>query len=188
MSIFTTSKLRPFFVPVAALFLGAAQCAFSQDLSVVSKEVQSLGRGQDNSRTVESLAQTPQLSTKLLIGELRPIRESRILNGQEKPDAEHVLWCVRALRYVTGGKDFCAKTSHTFGSSEEERNRKYWIFSRYKTCASFFAMWPSRSSEYIAPEDTQISIIGKWKDWFEKEGSEFNYKRLQNPRPEDWLW
>jgi hypothetical protein len=188
MLTFTISKLRFVCVALAALFVGSAPCIFGQDLSVVSKEVQNLGRGPDNLKTVETLAKTPQLSTKLLIGELHTIRESRILNGEERPDAEHVLWCLRALRYVTGGKDFCAKTSHKFGNSEEERNRKYWIFFRHKTCASFFAMWPSRSSEYIAPEDAQTSIISKWKEWFAKEGAEFDYKPMQNPKPEDWLW
>lgn len=188
MSISMTNKLQLIFVAVATLLLGTAQCAFSQDVSVLSKEVENLGRGEDNVKIVETLAKTPQLSTKLLIGELHPIQESRILNGQEKPYAEHVLWCLRALRYVTGGKEFCAKTSYKFGSSEEERNRRYWIFFRYKTCASFFAMWPSRSSEYIAPGDAQISIIRKWKDWFAKEGTEFDYKPMRNPKPEDWLW
>lgn len=191
MLISTTNKLRHIFVFVAviALFLVTiTQYALSQDSSSVSKEVQNLGRGQDNFRIVETLAKTPQLSTKLLIDALHPIRESRILNGQEKPDAEHVLWCIRALRYVTGGKSFCAETSHKFGSSEEERNRKYWIYFRNKKCASFFALWPSRGSEYIAPEDAQISIISQWKVWFAREGAEFDYKPLQNPKPEDWLW
>ena len=118
MLTFTISKLRFVCVALAALFVGSAPCIFGQDLSVVSKEVQNLGRGPDNLKTVETLAKTPQLSTKLLIGELHTIRESRILNGEERPDAEHVLWCLRALRYVTGGKDFCAKTSHKFGNSE----------------------------------------------------------------------
>lgn len=184
----TPSKSRFVFVAVAALFVGSAPCTFAQDISVVSREVQNLGRGTNNVETVETLAKTPELSTKLLIGELHALHESRILNWQEKPDAEHVLWCLRALRYVTGGKDFCAKTSHKFASSEEERNREYWIFFRHKTCASFFAMWPSRGSEYIAPEDAQITIISKWKDWFAKEGAEFDYKPMRNPKPEDWLW
>jgi hypothetical protein len=183
-----TNKSRFVFLVIAVSCLCATQFAFAQDVSATSREVHDLGRGQDNVKIVETLAKTPHLSTKLLISELHPIHESRILNGEDKPDVEHVLWCIRSLRYVTGGKDFCAKTKHKFGSSEEERNRKYWIYFRHQTCASFFAMWPSRGSEYIAPEDTQKEIIDKWKDWFAKDGDSFDYKPMHNPKPEEWLW
>jgi hypothetical protein len=188
MLIFMKTKFPLTPVAVAVFCLGAAQCAFSQNTPAVSRDVKSLGRGQDDLKIVETLAKTPTISTELLIGELHPIPEARILNGQKEPEAEHVLWCIRALRYITGGKDFCARTGHKFGSSDEEQNRKYWIYFRHETCASFFAMWPSRASEYIAPEDAQVSIIQQWKDWLAKEGASFDYKPMRNPKPEDWLW
>jgi hypothetical protein len=181
---------------MVALCAGNAQYEFPQDTSLISKQessvltkkIKGLGRGQDDFKIVDELAKTPRLSAKLLISELHPIRETRILNGEHKPEAEHVLWCIRALRYVTGGKDFCGDTNHNFGASGEERFRKFWIYFRHKDCASFFAMWPSRGSEYIAPEDAQVRIIMKWKDWYKEEGTSFNYKAMQNPKPEDWLW
>jgi hypothetical protein len=188
MSISITSKSRLFFSVVAVVCLGIVSYALPQNTSALSSEVRNLGQGQDDFKIVESLAKTPRITTELLIRELHLIHESRILNGQEKPEAEHVLWCIRALRYVTGGKDFCAKTNHKYGNSEEEQNRKYWVYFRYKNCASFFAIWPSRASEYIAPEDAQISIIQQWKNWFANEGADFDYKPMQNPKPEDWLW
>jgi hypothetical protein len=183
-----TSRHLMIVVMTAVVCLATARCAICQDASGLSDEIKKLGRGWDDFKIVEELAKTPQISTRLLVSELHPISETRILNGQEDQDAEHVLWCIRALRYLTGGKEFCAKTDHRFGSSEEEQRRKYWIYFHHKTCASFFAMWPSRGSEYIAPEDAQKVIIEKWRDWFAKEGDSFDYKPLHDPKPEDWLW
>ena len=166
----------------------AGQYAFSQDASAISEEVKSLGRGKNDFRVVQELAQEPELATKSLIDELHPIQETRILNGENDIEAEHILWCLRALRYVTGGKDFCAKTSYKFGGSEEGKNREYWIYFKNKKCATFFAMWPARGTEYIAPQDAQAAIIQQWKNWFAREGAEFHYQPMENPSPEDWLW
>lgn len=188
MWISITTKHLVTLVMTAAFCLAAALCAACQDVPGLSDEIKKLGRGGDDFKIIDTLAKTPPMSTRLLIAELHPLSETRILNGQKDPDDEHVLWCIRALRYLTGGKDFCAKTNHRFGSSEEEQRRKYWIYFHNKTCASFFAMWPSRGSEYIAPKDAQKEIIDKWKDWFAKEGDSFDYKPMHDPKPEEWLW
>jgi hypothetical protein len=174
---------------LSVVLLSIAVCpAFAQESASIAEEIRQLGTGGDDAKIVAKLAETPQLSTKLLIEELHPVKEARILASEKKPDVEHVLWCIRALRFLTGGKDFCGKTAHQFGKSELERNRKYWVNFKYKKCASFFAMWPSRGSEYIAPEDAQKEIIDKWKGWFAKDGSSFDYKPLHDPKPEAWLW
>jgi len=49
-------------------------------------------------------------------------------------------------------------------------------------------MWPSRGTEYVAPQDAQNEIILKWRDWFKDQGASFDYKPLLNPKPEEWLW
>lgn len=184
--ISTINKAMLSFLPVVLLV--AAFCpVFSQE-SIIAEEIRRLGTGTDDSKIVAKLAETPQLSTKLLIEELHPVKEARILASEKKPDAEHVLWCIRALRFLTGGKEFCGHTTYNFGKSELERNRKYWVNFKHKNCVSFFAMWPSRGSEYIAPEDAQKEIIDKWKGWFAKDGTSFDYKPLQDPKPEEWLW
>ena len=168
--------------------LVVAQCAMCQQVADLSSEVRQLGRSGDDFKIVDRLIHNPRLSTQLLIKELHPVNKTIIVSEKVDPDAEHVLWSIRALRYLTGGKDFCAKASHRFGNSEEEQRRKYWIYFRHRTCASFFAMWPSRGSEYIAPEDTQKEIIDQWRDWFAKEGNSFDYKPMHDPKAEDWLW
>jgi hypothetical protein len=183
MWIYTASK-KLLIVSIATAFcFASAQCVSCQEIPVLSTELKRLGHGGDDLGIIKELARTPQASVPLLIDGLHPIHEARILNGQENPDAEHVLWSIRALRNLTGGKDFCGKTSHQFGGSEQERNRKYWIYFRHKTCVSFFAMWPSRGSVYIAPEDAQKEIIQKWKDWIKKDGSRLAYQPLRDPKP-----
>jgi len=188
MWTFITNRHLVTFAMTAAFCWATALCAPCQDVSKLTDEIKQLGRGGDDFKVVDTLAQTPQMSTRLLLAELHPISKTRILNGQNDQDAEHVLWSIRALRYVTGGKDFCASTNHRFGNSEEEQRRRYWIYFHHKTCASFFAMWPSRGSEYIAPADAQKEIIDKWKEWFSKEGATFDYTPMHNPKPQEWLW
>jgi hypothetical protein len=144
--------------------------------------------GGDDVRIVKSLSATPQLSVRLLIEELHTVNKSRELADANDKQTEHVLWCIRALRYITGGVDFCGKTGHQFGASELEKNRKYWLYFKNKSCAPFFALWPSRGSEYIAPKDAQEDIINQWKKWLSRRGRTDQYVPLKEPKPEDWLW
>lgn len=175
--------------PLLAL-IASATPAPSQQAPTLSDKVKHLGTtyNDNGQEIVADLAKTPRASVQLLIEELHPVKGVRILASEYKPGAEHVLWCIRALRYLTDGKDFCGKTDHRFGSSEIEQNRRYWLYFRHHSCVSFFAMWPSRGSEYIAPVDAQKEIIAKWKRWFAAQGASFEYKPLQNPKPEQWLW
>lgn len=161
-----------------------------QDAATLSQEVRKLGTvyNYDDQKTVADLEKVPRTSVQLLIEQLHPVREVRILASENRPGAEHVLWCIRALRYLTGGKDFCARTHYRFADSDIEQRRKYWLYFGHPSCVSFFAMWPSRGSEYIAPEDAQKEIIAEWKRWFAVDGASFDYKPLRHPKPEQWLW
>jgi hypothetical protein len=116
----------------------------AQETTNLPDEIRQLGTGYDDPQIVAALAKTPQLSVQLLIDGLHSVKETRILASEKKPEVEHVLWSIRALRYLTGRRDFCGGTRHEFGKSEFERNRKYWLYSQHRTCVSFFAMWPSR--------------------------------------------
>lgn len=154
----------------------------------MSREVKSLGVDNRNDfQVVRRLARTPDEAVPLLIAELHPVRETRIPAGENPPDSEHVLWCIRALRYICDGKDFCAKTRHTFSDAPQEKNRKYWLYFRHHACVSFFAMWPSRGTTYIAPQDAQNQIIVKWREWL-KEHPYHECIPLRNASPEQWLW
>jgi len=142
----------------------------------------------DNVADVRQLASNPGVSAGLLIADLHSIPDSEEFAKADKLPMEHVLWLIRALRYLTGGMDFCAPSKHVFGNSEEEQNRKYWLTFAHKECLTFFAFWPSRGRWYIAPVDAQKNIIAQWRHWYATSGGKFEYKPLQNPPPEKWLW
>jgi hypothetical protein len=160
---------RPSLLLVSTILISRyllAPPVLAQETTNLPEEIRQLGTGYDDQQIVAALAKTSRLSVKLLIDGLHSVNATRILASEKKPEAEHVLWTIRALRYLTGGKDFCSGTRHEFDKSEFERNRKYWLYSRHRTCVSFFAMWPSRGTEYVAPQDAQNQIIAKWRNWF----------------------
>jgi hypothetical protein len=186
----TTHSASRFAVVLIVAMMTVISPASGQDASGVSAQIKKLGSGsgEDVDVIVKDLAKTPQLSAELLIQELHPVEDARVFPYISRPATEHLLDCIRALRFVTGGKDFCGKTNHHFGKSELEQNRKYWLYHKDNTCVPFFATWPSRGSDYIAPVDAQKEIIKQWKDWFAREGRTFFYKPFQNPTPDQWAW
>ena len=172
-----------------AVPLALAQQAPAKGTVTLEQRIARLGTpANDDVADVKQLASSPRVSTGLLISDLHPIPDSEKFAKADKPPMEHVLWLIRALRYVTGGKDFCAPSKHVFATSREEQNRKYWLAFAHQECLTFFASWPSRGRWYIAPEDTQKRIIEQWRHWYATSGAEFDYKPLQNPPPEKWLW
>ena len=189
-SISTTSRNALLFLLFLCTVSFAGVQAWSQQGPVTPVELVSrLGAtGNDDLADIKQLARNPRGSVSLLIDALHTIPDSERFAKEDSPSMEHVLEIIRALRYITGGTDFCAQTQHVFGSSEEEKNRKYWLSIRHKTCLSFFGYWMSRGRTYIAPVDTQKNIIAQWKNWYAKHGATFPYKPLNDPAPEDWLW
>jgi hypothetical protein len=160
-----------------------------QQALALEQEVARLGsNGNDDAADVRRLAESPEASTKALIEALHTIPDSEEFAKTDSPSMEHVLWLIRALRYVTGGLDFCAASEHTFGSSEEEEHREYWLTFHHKGCLTFFGYWMSRDRSYIAPEDAQRDIIDQWRRWYGTFGATYRYKPHQNPPPEKWLW
>ena len=144
--------------------------------------------GNSDASDVAMLARTPSMSTKLLIESLRTIDDSEETAKRDSPQTEHVLWLIRALRFITGGVDQCATSNHQFGSSEEEKHREYWLTFGHGNCLTFFALWPSRDRIFIAPNDAQQKIITAWKHWYATLPKDYRFKPFHNPQPEDWLW
>jgi hypothetical protein len=137
---------------------------------------------------VLELAKTPAVSAKLLIADLHTIPDSKHAAKAAAYRTEHTIWEIRALRFMTGGKDFCVASHHVFGNSEEEQNRKYWLTFDHPDCLAFFSLWPSHGREYIAPVDAQRSIISEWKKWYQSVGEKFAYHSLDPDKPEKWSW
>ncbi|HEY9164686.1 MAG TPA: hypothetical protein VIS48_00845 [Candidatus Kryptonia bacterium] len=131
--------------------------------------VQSLGIN-DSSYVYNKLAMLrnePDSSIQLLIAELSPINSVTRISPEEYDrhlKEVHIIWCIRALRYLTG-LDFTARTQHKFAKAEKERS--YFLRDKNGQVA-FFADRMSHDVLYIAPPDAQSQIISKWKAWYRK--------------------
>jgi hypothetical protein len=95
----------------------------------LARVVRDLGRDDNDLERIKYLAMQPAESAGLLVQELHPVAGVRILGDEHYLPkwrrTEYVIWCLRALRALTGDLDFRAKTSHDFGDTEVERNRAY---------------------------------------------------------------
>lgn len=50
----------------------------------------------------------------------------------------------------------------------------------------FFGTWMSRDRVWVAPLDAQTAIIGKWREWFRKNGQTFVY--VNDRDFDDWYF
>jgi hypothetical protein len=156
----------------------------------------------DDFKAIYCLAKTPYKSIGLLINELRPIKETYIWGYEENPvknhpEAMHVMMCICGLRFITGGMDFQATSSYRFKKSEEERC--YFLHNYENEPKSsegifkdpnlkFFAVWMSRGTRFIAPQDAQSKIIKKWREWYAEISPNTKFQPLQNPEAFQWLF
>lgn len=166
---------------------GMSLVAVVRDLGTDGKDLTDLER-------IKFLERQPAEAARLLVHELHPVLGVRILGNEHSlsqwRDTEHVVWCLRALRSLTGGIDFRAKTTHEFGDSEVEENREWFTggeqFPKDGT-VRFFGVWMSRDSLYLAPRDAQLRIIRKWKRWYEARGKTFVYPPFKDD-PDLWYF
>jgi len=181
-------------LPLLAILLSIAPTAPADDTRSKIAEgtslltvVRNLGSDDNDVERIKFLAAHPAESAFLLVRELHPVTGVRILGSEHYlpkfRDTEHVVWCLRALRTLTGGLDFRAKTNHRFGDSEIEETREWFTggeqFKKDGT-VHFFGVWMSRDSLYIAPRDAQLKIIGMWRRWYETKGSTFEYQPFKD--------
>lgn len=173
-----------------ALALTHARCRNNTIISPpIRKLVTRLGiPGNNDMEDVKRLSRTPYASAGELISQLHTIKDpDKTIVGYGSIRFNHLIWAIAALRYITGGMDFCASTKWKLASQNNESYRSYWLHFSDKNCVTFFSVWPSRDQYYVAPIDAQKQIIKAWKHWYIKKGKTFNYKPLVNPMPSQWL-
>jgi hypothetical protein len=187
---------------VSSAFICFGPYATCESRAIKVKEIENivkmLGRSHDSITQLKKLSDHSNQAIPLLIRELHPIDVKWITNTElsnptdKVAEAEHVLWCIRGLRFLTGGIDFCATTNYRFGDSGGEQNRKFYLQDSCSECEgkckdegkkedefiSFFALWITHLCEYIAPLDAQKEIIKAWKDWYKTEGKSSSFKPL----------
>jgi hypothetical protein len=111
----------------------------------------------------------PLESACQLVGELAVVRARIIRNDQESrfKQALHVVWALRALRYVTGCREFYGRTREKFASQGElDRVRVQFLTrDRRQGEVPFFSVWMSRDMVFLAASDAQRDIIRQWNVW-----------------------
>jgi hypothetical protein len=142
---------------------------------------------EENVPIFRELAKCPQQAASSLIGNLHVISEKVIkpTEAEQHQEAMHIIWCIRALRYITNGMDFTSKTDYT----PEEYEREYrWQFltAKHGHEVPFFSVWMSRDIVYLAPEDAQVEIIRKWQYWYSAKGTIYHYKPSESI--DDWYF
>ena len=154
-------------IAVCSILNFVTVCAAPQD-SVITKAISDLGESDSSAiyQRLTLLESNPELSVRLLIDQLQPISHPTRIPPEEfskHPTAYHIVWCVRALRYLTG-LDFTAQTAYRF--RRDESIRLQMVQSKRATC-TFFGVHMAHDVIYLAPEDAQTAIIQKWHNWYD---------------------
>ena len=77
----------------------------------------------------------------------------------------HVVWCIRALRSLTG-EDFYFRTTLPL-------SRRSATFLHPERPMGFISYWMSHATLYVAPQDVQRRAIDAWKAWALARGERF---------------
>ena len=175
------AALGLFFISLSAALSAQTHSIRTTQKIPIQKLVKALGSNDNDLERIRILARDPVESARFLIAELRPVPGVRILHDEQQTkwkETWHVIWCLRALRYITGGLEFRAKTAYRFGTGQIEERRRWFVggeqFGKDRT-VRFFGVWMSRDSTYIAPRDAQIKIIHEWTEWYQHHGTTFPY-------------
>jgi|SRR5437667_2389577 len=179
---FPCSSLKQSTTVWLAILLCASPLTWSYGNSDASRAVQerikSLGAGDPND--FEPLYQYPVSATRFLVAELHVIKRGSYRTSEAEGfgpinhEAAHVIWCIRALRSLTG-LNFKATTN----AQLDEKEGHFLGYANNRE-VSFFGTWMSRDLSFVAPEDAQQKIIAKWKSWFTEHGTTYKYVNERN--------
>ncbi|GIW45623.1 MAG: hypothetical protein KatS3mg077_2905 [Candidatus Binatia bacterium] len=154
--------------------------------NIADVTIEGVGKLDERGRLWPELWRNPSQAAGCLIGQLRVV-DVAVLQPDEKSnrDALRTLWSLRALRYLTGGKDFCGPTAH---AQELDETRRQFLTIRCgpRGEVSFFGVWMSRDIVYFAPTDAQERIIQQWITWYNADGLRYLYTPARSL--DDWYF
>ncbi|MGZ3524957.1 MAG: hypothetical protein ACXU9L_09220 [Thermodesulfobacteriota bacterium] len=160
---------------ITLIFVSPAWGVTEEPTVEISRLVANLGPDV-SIQELQQLRSDPHLAVRLLVDQLKPVKEVEIVAWEQKKyiEAMKVVWSIRALRFLTG-VDFLSETEYRFGESgtEDTRNQMLHHHRGAKNEVSFFGVWMSRDAIYFAPVDAQKKIITKWKEWLRCHGDTF---------------
>lgn len=165
-----------------------ARACTAADVPQIVKTIADADIVTNGSDALHCLVDNGPLAAKLLIQDLHPMPEAKILNLEIKQhkDSMHVIWCMRTLRSLTGGLEFTAGSAAEIRKRHLPENQEYWILRGSGDAVRMYGDWMSRDSVYIAPKDIQEAVIAKWKDWYAANGATFHY--VYDTNIDDWYF
>jgi hypothetical protein len=120
----------------------------------------------DPSASVQALHAAGREAVPLLVAQLS------VVDPEAFDDrAMHVVWCIRALRSLTG-QDFYFHT----GLPLSPRSAAH---LDAKEPMGFYAYWMSHGLLYVAPPDVQRKVIEAWKGWAQARTDKFDVQPFQ---------
>jgi|SRR5436853_2676970 len=176
-----------FWLLICVLCLALLAVAFdnSEAQANLKEAVKSLG-AMSTTNDFDPLYSDPITATSILIKELRVIHRGQYRTSEGEGfgpidyKAAHVIWCIRALRALTG-LNFRAPTKTKLDEMEA-----HFLGHKDSGEVSFFGTWMSRELSFDAPEDAQKAIIEKWRRWFDDNGKTHSY--VNSRRFDDWYY
>ena len=166
-------------VLIACIFLSS--CAVprkSEPVTQIEAKIKKLGAdNQGDIEIIKSLATNRQLAIKLLLRELHVIPEEKLLPSEfaKHQNSMHVIWCLRAMRYLTG-KKFLSRTTTPL---KKGTLRQQFLYVKDSKKIPFFSTWMSRDIIYVAPKDAQTTIIKNWNNYITSLNNQSKFEQIE---------
>lgn len=190
------TRMTSVLLAVLATSVFGSQAAFSEGVAQASSDriqeiVKGLGlNGAAVSGDFDTLATNPRFAVRMLIDQLHPIARKAYYPDHKTADSQHVIACLRALRYLTG-VTFSAPTEEKLTDDEKQfldfKHEMHDANPEHKI--HFFGVWMSRNAEFVAPPDVQKKIIDLWRKWCHDHGATFQ-RSMPKAKDcmDDWFW
>jgi hypothetical protein len=132
---------------------------------------------------IADLLKDPLGSACWLVRSLKPVDSEKFSSEQMSCSEAEPIWAVRGLRYITGCMDF--RGSAISSPMADPRDTRWKLLMRRgKSEVPMFATWMSRDMVYLAPNEVQVQIIGRWERWFSEEATKFRFEACETL--DDW--
>lgn len=168
-----------------------SQTECGRDLTL-EQAIERLGmEHQDVDQEFQTFDKDPRRAVAMLVQQLHPIAAKAYFASRKTKQSEHIVWCLRALHYLTG-MTFTAGTRHKLNDQAKQfldfKDHMHDDNPDHKL--HFFGVWMSRDAEFVAPLDTQRSIIAQWRQWQDKYGTNFQHVAAKKPSDtiDQWYW
>jgi len=164
-----------------------AQACSADEVPATVKNLGHWENGYDYDIPLGCLSEHGEQAAGLLLNELRPMPEGVIgLEEQgQHADSMHVIWCIRALRYITG-LDFKAGSAAALRKMKLAGGARDLLLIGSGDEVLVFSVAMSHDTTYIAPEDVQKAVFEKWKAWYASQGKGFKYSA--HTHLDDWYF